>query len=178
MDSAMHEVRSVATGGEPLEEPIRWRLERSFAADLSLIRIHADTTADRLARAFGTDGFAAGPHLFFRAGAYRPRSEVGLGLIAHEVTHALQQRSGSCGPGSELEAERAGRRAVAGQAVRLSVRPGALQDTPPRAIQRHESFEHRCLGDLPTGDISSLALGRSSTGFEAIVDRETALLWR
>jgi hypothetical protein len=167
-----------AVAGAALDEATRLRLERGFRTDLSAIRIHADGTADRLARALRTDAFAAGAHLFFRAGAYRPRTDNGLRLLAHEVAHAVQQQTAAVGPGAEAEAEAAAVSILAGEPVRLAVRPGALRDEPARAIQRHESFEHRSLGDVPTEDIHTLALRTDQAKIEEIIERETSLMWK
>jgi DNA-binding CsgD family transcriptional regulator len=73
----------------------RRTLQRSFDIDLSAIQVHECPRADRLTRSLRADAFAAGPHLFFRAGAYRPQTEPGLWLLAHEVTHSIQQAQGA-----------------------------------------------------------------------------------
>jgi hypothetical protein len=59
---------------DPLAAGSRHILEQSRGTDLSAIRVHADTVADRLAYELETDASAAGPHLFFRRGAYQPRT--------------------------------------------------------------------------------------------------------
>lgn len=172
----MDEVRHAATAGVPLGNETRYLLEKSFEIDLSAIRIHTGGTADRLTRSHRTDALAAGTHLFFRNGAYRPQCDSGLALVAHEVAHSLQQQARDLGPHSESEAELAGASVVAGRTVHLHATPGALVAEPPFAVQCHESFEHRCLGDLPTPDIFSIA--SKASNFNDLIERETALMWK
>ena len=177
------EIRAAAVGGDRLDEPTRHRLERSFDIDLSGIRVHADPVADRLTRSLHTDAYAVGRHVFFRTGAYQPRTEAGLRLLAHEVTHTLQQAcprsNGSpSGAAQELEAEQAAVSVAAGRPVHLRRRPVRLPDALADGrlvIQRHEAFEHRILGDLPAADI--YALVRRAPNFDEIIERETRLMW-
>jgi GH24 family phage-related lysozyme (muramidase) len=84
-------------GGRPLERTARERLERGLGEPLGDVRVHADANAAALARAVSARAFTVGSDLFFAAGAYRPGSHDGDKLIAHEVTHAVQQRGA---PGS------------------------------------------------------------------------------
>ncbi len=172
----MHEVRQAAAGGVPLDHDTRYRLERCFQIDLSAIRVHTGRTADRLTRSYETDALAAGTHLFFHDGAYEPQSDPGLALVAHEVTHTLQQHSRIFGPDAEGEAERAGASVVAGQVVEMRAKPDTLTQEQPHVVQCHESYEHRCLGDLPTPDIYSIASRASN--FNDLIERETALMWK
>jgi Domain of unknown function (DUF4157)/Phage Tail Collar Domain len=186
-DSRVEEVRAAALfGGDCLDEPTRHRLERCFHADLSRIRVHTDAAADHLTRSLNTDAFATGPHLFFGAGAYRPHTEAGLRLLSHEVAHTLQQ---ACRASStrrsvqdqELEADLAAASVANGQRVHIRGRPARVTDALTNSvviIQRHESFEHRILGDVAVDDILSLA-NRASNANE-IIERETQLmrLWQ
>jgi len=89
--AVQYAIRTQLAGGRPLDAAARRALERNFEIDLSEIRIHADSMADHLTRTLHTDAFAAGTHVFFRQGAYQPHTPAGLRLLAHEVTHTLQQ---------------------------------------------------------------------------------------
>jgi Domain of unknown function (DUF4157) len=101
-------------GGGPLERTARERLELGLGESLGDVRVHADAHAGALARAVSARAFTVGSDLFFAAGAYRPGSRDGDELIAHEVTHAVQQRGApgsgplsmsAPGDAAELEAE-------------------------------------------------------------------------
>src|SRR3954447_4545803 len=85
------QVRAAIADGNPLDAATRRTLEHGFDVDLSAIRVHDGPRPDGLARSLGADAFAAGPQIFFRQGAYRPGTEAGLRLLAHEVAHSVQQ---------------------------------------------------------------------------------------
>jgi len=150
--------------GTPLDPDARRAFEHGFDVDLSAIRIHDDTRADRLARALHADAFTAGSHLFFRAGAYQPNTERGVWLLAHEITHAIQQARGEVSRStpvhaSESAADRAADRILAGKAAHVSGNLGAvpLVTSGPVVIQRHGSWEHRLLGDANPADLNTIA---------------------
>jgi hypothetical protein len=77
--------------GRPLDLPIRARLEASFGADLSAVRIHTDDAAHRSAASLGAKAYTIGSHIAFALGQFAPESAGGLRLLGHEVTHVLQQ---------------------------------------------------------------------------------------
>jgi len=79
--------------GQPLPDLVRASLEPQFKHDFSQVRIHTDAEADELSRQLGAEAFTTGHDVFFREGAYQPESESGKGLIAHELTHVVQQQA-------------------------------------------------------------------------------------
>jgi Domain of unknown function (DUF4157) len=79
-------------GGTPLDESIRERFGAKLGDPLDDVRIHADAGADSLARSVSARAFTTGSDLFFASGEYRPGSSAGDRLIAHELTHVVQQR--------------------------------------------------------------------------------------
>lgn len=91
-DSALAaKVRAAASGGAPLSRKTRAFLEPRFRADFSRVMIHQDAGAARLATELGARAFTYGRHIFFAAGQYDPDSREGLELLAHELTHTIQQ---------------------------------------------------------------------------------------
>jgi len=78
--------------GEPLPLRDRLTLEGALGLDLSTVRIHADAGGADTADRFAADAFTVGPHVVFGRGRYRPDRADGRALLAHEVTHAGQQR--------------------------------------------------------------------------------------
>jgi len=81
-------------GGQPLGDGIRERMEGAFGADFSGVRVHTDGTSDQLNQSIQAKAFTTGQDVFFRKGAYEPGSRGGQELLAHELTHVVQQ-SGS-----------------------------------------------------------------------------------
>ncbi|ABI57088.1 eCIS core domain-containing protein [Alkalilimnicola ehrlichii MLHE-1] len=80
-------------GGRPLPEDLRAFMEPRFGQDFSAVRIHTDDEAARLSEAIHAHAFTLGEHIAFNRGAFRPDSRDGRRLIAHELTHVVQQRS-------------------------------------------------------------------------------------
>jgi len=80
---------------QPLEVPLRERLEAGFGANLSSVRIHSDDRAHRAAADLRANAFTIGQDIYFGAGRYSPAAPVGFKLLAHEVAHTLQQPRGS-----------------------------------------------------------------------------------
>jgi hypothetical protein len=87
-------IQAASAGGTTLDATTRERLQASLGADLSGVKIHRDDEADRLAESVEAVAFTTGNDIFFRKGMYQPETSVGLRLLAHEVTHTVQQSSG------------------------------------------------------------------------------------
>lgn len=83
-----------AAGGEALPGALRTSMEARFGHDFEPVRVHRDTRADTLTRSVSARAFTLGHDIFFRAGAFDPASLTGQRLLAHELTHVLQQQSG------------------------------------------------------------------------------------
>lgn len=81
-------------GGVPLPPSTRRFFEPRFGASLAGVRIHTDAEAGRLTRQVQARAFTVGRHLFFGPGEYRPGTSAGQRLLAHELTHTLQQAHG------------------------------------------------------------------------------------
>ena len=78
--------------GKPLDHGVRRSMEHGFGADLSRVRIHDNGAADTISRKIQAEAFTTGSDIFFRGGSYQPSSRSGQRLIAHEVTHVMQQK--------------------------------------------------------------------------------------
>ncbi|MDY6943847.1 MAG: DUF4157 domain-containing protein [Pseudomonadota bacterium] len=85
-------VRSLAAGGEPLNQTTRSFFEPRMGTDLGDVRVHADARSGQLAQQLNARAFAYGQHVVFAPGEYQPESTAGRRLLAHELTHVLQQR--------------------------------------------------------------------------------------
>ena len=82
------------SSGQPLESSSRQFFEPAFGQGLGHIRIHTGTEAAASARSIDALAYTAGNHIVFGAGHYAPDSSVGRRLLAHELTHTLQQQRG------------------------------------------------------------------------------------
>lgn len=82
-----------AQGGQPLEKQTRGSMEQAFGADFGGVRVHTNTKADTLNRSLQARAFTTGQNIFFKQGQYNPNSQGGKQLLAHELTHVVQQNS-------------------------------------------------------------------------------------
>ncbi len=82
--------------GSPLPDSVRAHMEPRFGADFGSVRLHADSEAGQLNRDLQARAFTHGNDIYMGSGAYSPGSPAGDRLLAHELTHVIQQ-SGSKG---------------------------------------------------------------------------------
>lgn len=78
-------------GGRPMEDSIRQPMEQAFGADFSDVRIHTDGRAHNLNESIQARAFTTNNDIYFEEGGYSPTSSIGQELLAHELTHVLQQ---------------------------------------------------------------------------------------
>jgi peptidoglycan hydrolase-like protein with peptidoglycan-binding domain len=81
-------------GGTALPPPVRHFMEPRFGASFEGVRLHDDATASTLAKGVNARAFTIGRDIFFKQGEFRPDTNDGRRLVAHELAHVLQQRAG------------------------------------------------------------------------------------
>jgi len=86
--------QAVHGGGEGLPAPTRSFMESRFGRDFSTVRVHNDAQADGLAQAVNARAFTLDQDIFFARSQYQPESLAGQRLLAHELTHVVQQSEG------------------------------------------------------------------------------------
>lgn len=89
--SFIYKLRSSKGSGIPLPGDTRRSMETRFDADLGSIRIHANTTSESLSRYIHAQAFTHGTDIYFNTGKFAPHTDGGGFLLAHEITHVLQQ---------------------------------------------------------------------------------------
>ena len=89
-------------GGHQIEMPLRRFMEARFDRDFSGVRLHTDERAAASAQGLGALAYTAGEDIVFAQGSYEPETPRGLHLLAHELTHVVQQ---SQHPGSRMREE-------------------------------------------------------------------------
>jgi hypothetical protein len=95
---------AVRGSGHPLDPATRRSMEARFGYDFSSVRIHDDSSANSAASDVAAKAFTVGEDIAFASGAFDPTSPDGRHLLAHELAHVVQQRSGS-GPAQHRESE-------------------------------------------------------------------------
>lgn len=92
-----HAIHAAQTGGHPLSRAEQSFMETRFGTDFSKVRVHDGASADAAAKAVGARAFTVGSDVVFRSAAYRDGTAAGRWLLAHELTHVVQQRNGGAG---------------------------------------------------------------------------------
>ncbi len=122
--------------GQALDEAARAEMESVLGADFSGVRVHTGPEADALNRELGAAAFTTGRDIFFRNGMYQPGSSAGHELLAHELTHVVQQGGeeasgpltlGPVGDAFEHEADQVAEQATGGEAAATASQAGAVQ---------------------------------------------------
>ena len=87
-------IDSLKANGTPLPRAARSFFEPRFGHDFSTVRLHTDTGAAETARDINARAFTVGRNIVFGAGQYSPETPGGKQLLAHELTHVVQQNAG------------------------------------------------------------------------------------
>lgn len=114
---------TLATPGAPLAAAVRTDMEQRLGHDFSKVRIHADETAARSARHVSAHAYTWGHDIVFGAGRFQPQTRRGQQLLAHELTHVVQQATT---PGPIM-------RDAEGQSAPDN--PQELEEAPPEWVQ-------------------------------------------
>lgn len=80
--------------GQPLDKAVQKQMGEAMGYDFSGVRVHTDSKADELNQQLMAKAFTTGPDIFFKRGTYEPASSGGRTLIAHELSHVVQQGTG------------------------------------------------------------------------------------
>jgi hypothetical protein len=127
-------------------------MERSFGTDFSDVRVHEDSSA----RAIGAAAFTRGADIHFAPGKFSPHAGAGQRLLAHELTHVVQQRAGrvrgtqvggmslNTSPALEAEADRQGAKAASGEPATVRASGAAAPQASAGVVQAQPGLD-----DLP-----------------------------
>ncbi|MEV0679706.1 DUF4157 domain-containing protein [Actinosynnema sp. NPDC050436] len=137
--SPVHDV--IRAGGSPLDADVRGDMEARFGQDFSAVRVHTDGAAHESARSVNAQAYTVGENIVFQSDEFDPSSDSGKHVLAHELTHVVQQRSGpvdgtAAGGGVKLSdpSDRFEREASANADRVMSTAPAA-------PVQRHEDHD-------------------------------------
>jgi hypothetical protein len=121
---------ALGSGGQPLDEATRRFMEPRFGHDFSQVRVHRGGTANQSARELNARAYTVGRQIVFGDGQFSARTGEGLRLIAHELTHVVQQADSSPeAPG-----------ATAGAAERVVIQRAPLPDADPAISSRRDRW--------------------------------------
>jgi hypothetical protein len=170
-------IASAALGGQgsghSLDSASRAFMEPRFGRDFGAVRVHADAAASRAAKMLSAEAFTVGGDIYFAEGRYRPNTPSGRRLLAHELTHTVQQDDGTRptdrrfltvshpDDGPEREAERVSRQIADGSS------PDAMISSQSAVIQRQPTQDAPPPPATP-GDSSAGAPGSVTINFLSI----------
>src|SRR5712692_4340177 len=167
-------------GGNALDEGVRSSMEASFGHDFSDVRVHTDGRASDSAKAVQAHAYTVGSNIVFQGDNYSPGTSEGQRMLAHELTHVVQQRSGpvegtEAGGGIKIsdpsdrferEAEATADRVMSGSGPASATAAGAPAGS---SLQREEA---------PDEEVQTLALQREEAPEEELqtlaIQREEA----
>src|SRR3954469_2097667 len=112
------EISASTASGSPLPASVRRFMEPRFRTDFRNVRVHTNERASRLNRQLNAQAFTVGNQIFFGRGRFRPESSDGQELLAHELTHTIQQGA-----------------VVQRSAEEVPSKPSVTQQSPPQ-VQR------------------------------------------
>jgi hypothetical protein len=144
-------IKQARSSGQSLPVPFRRSMEQAFSADFRSVKIHTDSRADQLNRSIHAQAFTTQQDIFFRQGAYDPHSQTGQELVAHELTHVVQQTGrGAPHPSAPMV-----------QAKRLSDRPVRLRRNKLRTPEEEERKKKQQDAEQSEEQTTSLTQPRS-----------------
>lgn len=127
-------------GGQKIDGDVAAQAGQVMGQDLSGVNVHTNGEADQLNKQLGAKAFTVGNDIFFRDGAYAPQSSDGQRLIAHELTHVVQQ-------GAATPAVQGATPTVQGKMMvndpndQYEVEADQVADTVMNSVQRQEEDE-------------------------------------
>ncbi|KYC36087.1 hypothetical protein WA1_40830 [Scytonema hofmannii PCC 7110] len=110
-------IQQAQGSGQPIPEKTRQPLEQQFGSDFSGVKIHTNTQSDQLNKSIQARAFTTGQNVFFRQGAYDPSSQSGQKLLAHELTHVVQQN------GSAVQAKSVSTKSISKKENKVQTKP-------------------------------------------------------
>lgn len=143
-------IQSLRGRGHSLPERSRSFFEPRFGFDLSEVRIHDDSEAARLANNVRARAFTIGRDVVFGAGQYRPDTADGMRLMAHELTHVVQQSGTSSAPRGSV-AERISR--TPHESISRACHEPAF---PPGAKIGIKWYSHDFIGPIPADSVRAV----------------------
>ncbi len=144
--------------GDALSDDVLQPMESGFGADFSGVKVHTDATSDKLNKSIQAKAFTTGKDIFFKEGEYQPHSQEGQELIAHELTHVVQQTE-AIQPKSI--------RKIARKENKLQAK--AVSVTEKQVIQRKENPQPATPSS--TAKSGNIASPQNDPAFKIVVDR-------
>jgi hypothetical protein len=166
------------SSGEPLHEGTRGLMESRFGEDFSGVRVHTGAQAGESAKGLRAEAYTSGRDIYFAPGKYAPNNAAGQRLLAHELTHVVQQRQGAGEPpgtAHEAEADSAAREVQSGAATAVTKgsAPGVPQLSPDEDLDKILKLGAKV--EPPTAEQLEAAMTRLNAGTATVADQQILL---
>lgn len=156
---------TIKSPGQPLDARIRALMEPRFGHDFGQVRVHTDSRAEASAHALNALAYTMGDEIVFGQGRYAPESAAGQRLLAHELTHVVQQHRSSSDSGTPTRLEVSEPQDTAEQEAKTVAsqigtgEPAHVQAAPTAAIARQDDEESlQCVDEsIPEAVLQSVA---------------------
>ncbi len=152
-DNTASQINSQRGGGQALDSAVQTQMGDATGHDFSSVKVHTDPEAHALNEQLGARAFTTGQDVFFRSGEYNPGSSGGQELLAHELTHVVQQGTGRVSGGGgkmsvnapgdtyEQEADAVAKSVTSGGATAGVQRAEEEEEVMAKRVQRAEEDE-------------------------------------
>lgn len=171
-DTTADRINSARGGGQTLDTIIQQKMGEAMGSDFSGVRVHTGNESHQLNEQLGAKAFTTGNDVFFRDGEYNPNSSSGQELIAHELTHVVQQGSGAVpssgkmavnAPGDQFEQEAD---SVAKQVSNGATAPGVQRQEMPE--EEEVQAKHVQREDMPEEEVQTMRIQRQEAPEEEV----------
>jgi hypothetical protein len=131
-EGTARQIKRERGGGHELDSQVQRTMSQQLGSDLSEVKIHTSSEANQLSQTLQAKAFTTGQDIFFKEGEYNPHSTEGQKLLAHELTHVVQQSQGRVSNGSGMTVNQPGDRheQEANRVAEEVARPGSLSNDP------------------------------------------------
>ncbi len=152
--------RVLASSGNPLPITVRQDMEQRFGQDFSRVRMHTGSAAEQSARDVSANAYTVGNNIVFNRGKFSPETQAGKRLLAHELTHVVQQARAGAGfiqrvPRLPSEVEHSSEHGV----LLAKIGTAKWKDAAEQLNSYNTDGIRAVLADLDPREIESLHLG-------------------
>ena len=175
-EGTVSRINQERSGGQPLEGGFQQEMSESMDHDFSEVRVHTSPEADDLSQQIGAKAFTTGQDIFLREGTYEPHSGGGQELLAHELTHVVQQSGGTAGSGGPMTVTAAGDTyeqeadAVANTVTGAGAQSQAQRQAEDDAVQMQVEEEEEPIQPQPEEEEELLQAQLEDEEFEVVDD--------
>lgn len=164
-ESTESRIAQMRSGGSPLPKQEREFFEQRMGADFGGVRVHTDSNAIQTSRDLNARAFTVGNTIAFNSGEYQPGTEDGKRLLAHELTHTLQQGAVQRAPIQRVMVQRqTGTCPVCGKKGPVGEKCPDCGETFAPEIETHDMAQHAAVQSVAPETVGPETVGPETVG--------------